>query len=259
MHVNASTTPTSNPVISKIIQHQPAVLDFVAAAAILGFSPESAYAQRARGTFPVRVRQHGKRLVVFTSDLVAYLETGENQAEQSAALIRKTYKVRTGRPTKREALEASRRGLTVKELRAQAALKIDCGRLNYAVRVARHEAAHVLVCFLHGGDAGGAIARVGGLWRGGCNVLSMPGGDRARREIGIAGEVAEAMIDCGDDDDAIIGQVFDALDDWASKTDRDLASGCTAADVLSVLRTLRRESFALEVARARIMREGGAK
>lgn len=115
-----STTPTVNPVISNIIQHQPAILDFVAAAAIIGKSSEAGYAERARGTFPLRVRLHGKRLVVFLSDLIAYLETGESQAEQSAALIRKTYKVRTGRPTRPEALEAARRGITVRELRAQA-------------------------------------------------------------------------------------------------------------------------------------------
>lgn len=123
----ATSTPTANPVISNILQHQPAVLDFIGAASIIGKSSEAAYAERARGMFPLRVRQHGKRLVVFLSDLIKYLETGESQAEQSASLFRKTYKGKTGRPTKPEALEASRRGLTVKELRAQANIKLEGG------------------------------------------------------------------------------------------------------------------------------------
>lgn len=114
------TTPTVNPVISNILQQNSAVLEFTKAARIaFDKSPSAAYAERARGTFPVRVRQHGKRLVVFTSDLITYLETGESQAEASAPLIRKTYKVKTGRPTKRESLSAKAHGLSVRELRAQ--------------------------------------------------------------------------------------------------------------------------------------------
>lgn len=117
MHV---TTPTVNPVISHILQQHSAILEFTRAAKIaFNKSPSAAYAERSRGTFPVRVRQHGKRLVVFTSDLIQYLESGESQANQSVALIRKTYKVRTGRPSKRETLEALKRQLSVKELRAQ--------------------------------------------------------------------------------------------------------------------------------------------
>lgn len=125
--MTATSTPTENPVVNNILQHQPAVLDFIGAAAVIGKSQEAAYAERARGTFPLRVRQHGKRLVVFTSDLIQYLETGKSQAEQSAPLIRKTYKVRIGRPTKPEALEAARRGLSVRELRAQAKLGVEGG------------------------------------------------------------------------------------------------------------------------------------
>lgn len=126
MHV--TTTKTENPVIRNILQQNSAVLEFTKAARIaFDKSPSAAYAERARGDFPVRVRQHGKRLVVFTSDLVHYLETGESQAEQSAPLIRKTYKVKTGRPTKRESLSAKAHGLTVRELRAQSSIKLTEG------------------------------------------------------------------------------------------------------------------------------------
>lgn len=123
MHVN--TTPTDNPVISNILATNSAVLEFTRAAQIaFGKSPSAAYAERARGTFPVRVRQHGKRLVVFTSDLIQYLQTGESQAEQSAPLIRKICKVKTGRPSKRESIDANARGLSIRELRAQRALQL---------------------------------------------------------------------------------------------------------------------------------------
>lgn len=127
--MDTQTVAPTNPVTNSIIQQHSAVLGFTEAAQIVfNKSPEAAYAERARGTFPVRVRLHGKRLVVFTSDLIEYLETGENQAEQSVALIRKTFKVKTGRPAKSESLEATRRGIiTVTELRAQASIKLEGG------------------------------------------------------------------------------------------------------------------------------------
>ena len=109
----------SNPVIAGILSQYPASLSFTKAAAIIGCPAGAAYTARARGTFPLLTRQLGKRLVVFTADIIKYLETGESQASLSVGRIKKTYAIKTGRPTKREELEAKRRGLSVKELRAQ--------------------------------------------------------------------------------------------------------------------------------------------
>lgn len=108
----------SNPVINSILATGKAQLSFLKTAEILGFSTEGAYTSRVRGQFPVRTRQIGKRLICFTSDLIAYLETGESQAEQSVPQIVRAFKVKTGRPTRREQLIAEKLGLTVKELRA---------------------------------------------------------------------------------------------------------------------------------------------
>lgn len=118
--VNITATPPNNPVIDDILRQNSAVLSFTKAVQIaFGKSPSAAYTERFRGSFPVRVRQHGKRLVVFTSDLIQYLQTGVSQAEQSVPSIRKQYKVKTGRPGKRESIEAARRGISVSELRAR--------------------------------------------------------------------------------------------------------------------------------------------
>lgn len=110
--------PTLNPVIDSILEQNAAQLTFLKAAQILGFSTEGAYTSRVRGQFPVRTRQLGKRLIVFTSDLISYLETGISQAEQSVPQIVRTFHVKTGRPTKRESITAQKLGISVKELRA---------------------------------------------------------------------------------------------------------------------------------------------
>ena len=111
----------TNPVVQSILSKGVATFGFLEAAAILGFKPDAAYSSRSRKDFPVRTRQRGKRLIVFTSDLVSYLQTGESQAASSVPQISRTFKVRTGRPTKRESLTAVKLGLTVKELRAMPA------------------------------------------------------------------------------------------------------------------------------------------
>lgn len=115
------TTPTGTElVIQNILQQHPGRMPFGTSGRIIGFPTlAAAHTARARGTFPVRTRQEGGRLVVFTSDLVEYLQTGKSQAGQSCASIKKTFRVKTGRPTKREQLEAARLGLSVSELRAQ--------------------------------------------------------------------------------------------------------------------------------------------
>lgn len=105
-----------------IIEKYPAQMSFVTSGAILGITPAACYVLRSRGRYPVRVRQQGGRLVVFTSDQIDYLNTGISQAELSVKPIRKSRKIKTGRPTKREELEAKARGLSVKELRAQSTL-----------------------------------------------------------------------------------------------------------------------------------------
>ncbi len=111
---------SSNPVIQSVLAKGVATFSFLSAAAMLGFSRQAAYSCRSRGDFPVRTRQIGKRLVIFASDLIIYLESGESQASQSVSQIPRTFRVRTGRPTKRESLTATKLGVSVRELRAMA-------------------------------------------------------------------------------------------------------------------------------------------
>jgi len=118
-----------NPVIDSILALKIAQFPFLKAARTLGYpSDDAAYIARKRGQFPVRVRQVGKRLVVFTSDLISYLTNGETQAEQSVPQLKRTFAVRTGRPTKRESIQAAAAGLTVKQLRASAVKAVTDAR-----------------------------------------------------------------------------------------------------------------------------------
>lgn len=111
-------TPTGlNPVISAILANPTAIYGFSECAAFLGYSPAAAYVARSRNIFPVRVRTLGQRLIVFKSDLVEYLKTGESQASQSVPAIRKGWKVKIGRPSKRESISAANLRISVKALR----------------------------------------------------------------------------------------------------------------------------------------------
>lgn len=126
---NINVTPTSvTLVISNILKLYPGRMPFSAAANIAGYpTTAAAHTARARGYFPIRTRQVGSRLTIFTADVVEYLQTGVSQAGQSVAPIRKVFRVKTGRPAKGEAMEATRRGITVTELRAQASIKLEGG------------------------------------------------------------------------------------------------------------------------------------
>lgn len=97
----------------------PEVISFPVEAARLGYAPGAAYVARRRGTFPVRVCLIGKKLVCFQTDHDEYIRTRESQAHLSVPPIKPLPRVKSGRPTKREELEAKRRGLSIKELRAQ--------------------------------------------------------------------------------------------------------------------------------------------
>lgn len=96
------------------------VLSFSETSKILGFTPSAGYVARKRGHFPVRVRQIGKKLVCFKSDIDLFLQTGESQAGLSVPTIPKPIvKKRVGRPRKAESLKAEGMGITVHQLRAQ--------------------------------------------------------------------------------------------------------------------------------------------
>lgn len=97
----------------------PDVISFQEEAILLGFTPEAAYAARCRKVFPVRVCQIGKKLVCFKVDHDEYIKTRVSQAHLSVPALKKIVVERTGRPTKREAVEAKRLGLSVPEFRAQ--------------------------------------------------------------------------------------------------------------------------------------------
>jgi hypothetical protein len=110
-----------NLVINNIIKQHPIQLDFVQCGEIVNYTPAACYVARSRGQFPVRVRQQGGRLICHTADLIDYITNGVSQANQSVKPIRKSCKKtgQTGRPSKRESLDAAAAGLTVKQLRAQ--------------------------------------------------------------------------------------------------------------------------------------------
>jgi hypothetical protein len=109
-------------VISNILTKHPVQLDFVECGAIINYTPAACYVARSRRLFPVRVRKQGGRLICCTADLIDYINNGVSQAELSVKPIRKACRAQSGRPTKREQLEARTKGLSVKELRAQTSL-----------------------------------------------------------------------------------------------------------------------------------------
>ena len=113
-----------NAHILKLVHEQSPVILFHKAAALLSYSYDAAYVARKRGQFPVRVRTRGGTLVVFTSDLIVYLQTGESQAELSVPLLQRIHTARTGRPSKRESMEAEKLGLSVKDMRAAMSRKL---------------------------------------------------------------------------------------------------------------------------------------
>ena len=111
---------TANQVAALLAKH-PIQMSFAQAATYANLSVAAAYTARLRGSILLRVCQsgNGKRLIVFTSDIIQYLQNRESQAALSVPPITQVnYKVKTGRPTKRESLDAAKAGLTVKQLRA---------------------------------------------------------------------------------------------------------------------------------------------
>lgn len=120
LSTSTASTTALNPAIVALIEKHPAQLPFVIAGTLLNFTPNAARIARSRGQFPVRVRRRGMRLIVFTSDMVQYLTDGISQAGQSIKPLRKSFRVhgKSGRPAKRERLEAESKGISVKELRA---------------------------------------------------------------------------------------------------------------------------------------------
>lgn len=108
---------------SEIQTTEKPVLSFAETAKLLGYATASAgFVSRQRGIFPVRVRQIGKKLVCFRTDLDQFLIDGISQAPASVPALKKSASVKTGRPGKMESIEAARRGMSVRELRAQASL-----------------------------------------------------------------------------------------------------------------------------------------
>lgn len=128
MHASSTIRTGIELVISNILQQYPVQLSITEAGRIIGYRTQSAVlTSRQRGTFPLRVRAVGDKLVVFTSDLIDYLRTGESQAELSVPPRKRTRKPgkATGRPTKPETIEAQRLGLSVRELRDKRVLELS--------------------------------------------------------------------------------------------------------------------------------------
>lgn len=85
-------------------------------------TPGAVYVAKSRGEFPLRVIRTGAGLRVMTSDLIDFIRTGISQSEKRLAATTKRNVV--GRPTKAEEMEAAARGITVRELRAQAVMNL---------------------------------------------------------------------------------------------------------------------------------------
>lgn len=111
-----------NVVAANLMDKYPVSLAFVSAGEMLGFRTANAcYVARARGDFPVRVTRAGAGLRVMTHDLIDYITTGKSQAAIKPTSSTSTGK---GRPSRVEQAEAIARGLSVRELRAQAKLGV---------------------------------------------------------------------------------------------------------------------------------------
>lgn len=105
-------------VIKNLLEKYPVTLPFVIAGLMIGYQTAGAcYVARTRGKFQVKVSK-SNGLVCMTHDMVDWLRTGKSQAEQSVKPIKKGWKVKTGRPSKRESLNAAAMGKTVRELRS---------------------------------------------------------------------------------------------------------------------------------------------
>lgn len=101
---------------TNLLDKYPVCIPFAAAAAMLGYKTVGAgYTAKCRGSFPLAAGRVGAGLAIKTSDLINFLRSGERSAAGGGEGSKKS----AGRPTKKEQIEAARRGLTVRELRAQ--------------------------------------------------------------------------------------------------------------------------------------------
>lgn len=117
-------TPQAVQLVSTSLEHLPNSFSFSVCAELLGMTSEAAYKARCEGRFPIRVIQLSPRkLTCLKVDVIRYFTAGISQTAESSPVYKKKFKAKTGRPTKRESLEAQRRGLSVPELRAQAVME----------------------------------------------------------------------------------------------------------------------------------------
>lgn len=86
-------------------------IPFSSAATAIGMAVQTGRNQLVRGTFPVRTIKLGGRRMVRLDDLAKYLDGAARTSGESGK--------RRGAPTKEERLEAKRRGVSVRELRAE--------------------------------------------------------------------------------------------------------------------------------------------
>lgn len=111
----------ADAVVRNLLDMHPATIPFADACKILGFpTTQAGYAARARGTFPVVACRIGAGLSVRTSVMIDYVLHGERHI----ATGRRANAAKCGRPTKSESVEATRRGITIRELRAQKSIKL---------------------------------------------------------------------------------------------------------------------------------------
>lgn len=113
-------------VILNLLGKHPLTVPLIAAGTMLGYKSANAiYAAKCRGTFPLMVGRTGAGLSVKTADLIDCIQGCRPVTPNE---VRRNAKPHAGRPTKSESLEAARRNITVKELRAQSSIELQEGR-----------------------------------------------------------------------------------------------------------------------------------
>lgn len=92
----------------------------VVAGSVIAMSKQSVYNRCSSKTFPLPLVETPVGRMVRVTDIASYLDSLESIQPQ----LKPAAPAGRGRPTKAEQVEAQRRGITVRELRAQRSLEV---------------------------------------------------------------------------------------------------------------------------------------
>ena len=110
--------------LSQLQSQFPGVLLIKPAAAglVIGLKPQSTYNRLVAGRFPLPVVQTGFGKMVRLSDLSEFIDNLNSPSPAITPAATAAPVKGRGRPSKAETIEAARRGMSVRELRAQSSL-----------------------------------------------------------------------------------------------------------------------------------------